>query len=190
MMRIIAGRHRGRRLVTREGLGTRPTAARAREGLFDILTHRPPGLDGAHVVDLFAGSGALGLEAVSRGAASAVLVERDRAAASAIRQNIQALGEASTATLLAADATRLQRSKRAHDLVLIEPPWGVDVLEPVLRGLDQGCWLKPEGLVVLEHRIRAGLVPTTGFTIVDERHYGKTSFLLMVQDRGSARAGA
>lgn len=185
-MRIIAGSLRGRPLATPEGLATRPTSSRARQALFDILTHRPPGLEGRHVVDLFAGSGALGLEALSRGAASVVMVEKDRAAAAVIRHNIEKLGVERSATLLVADATKLPRARRAYDLVLADPPWGESVVPAVLRGLAAGGWLAADGLVVLEQRFDSDIVPEPPFAIVDERRYGKTSFVFLARAEASA----
>ena len=131
-MRIIAGRHRGRKLVAPAGAATRPTADRVRQALFDMLWHAPwagrSAVDGALVLDAFAGTGALGLEALSRGAAHATFLETDRAALGALRANIAACREAERCAVLPADATRPPRAARACTLVFLDPPYGEDLV--------------------------------------------------------------
>ena len=123
-MRIVAGRHRSRRLIAPDGMGVRPTSDRAREAVYASLGR----IDGARVLDLFAGSGALGLEAVSRGAAACLFVERDRAALEALRANVAALGEEATCTVRRGDApavlAELAERGECFDLVLLDPPYG------------------------------------------------------------------
>ena len=158
MTRIIAGVAGGRTLRTPPGSGTRPTSDRVREALFSALDAREA-VRGKRVLDLYAGSGALGLEAASRGAASVVLVESDRRAADVIARNVRDLGLAgvrvvrsTVGTLLAAEP----RPSEAADLVLVDPPYDVDeeALAVVLRRLG-AAWLAPGGLVVVERSTRS-----------------------------------
>jgi 16S rRNA (guanine966-N2)-methyltransferase len=167
--RIIAGSHRGRRLQVPPGTGTRPTSDRAREGLFSSLQSLTD-LDGAEVLDLYAGSGALGLEAVSRGAAAATLVEEDPIALRVIRQNVDDTGL--PATVVDADVDRfLQRPVSPYRLVLADPPYATELdLEAVLP------WLEPDGVLVLERATRAAAPSTPpGLEEVRSRRYGEAT---------------
>jgi 16S rRNA (guanine966-N2)-methyltransferase len=170
-MRVIAGRYGGRRLEAPAGAGTRPTADRVREALFSILGAR---VDGARVLDLFAGAGTLGLEALSRGATAATFVERAPRALAALRANVAALG--ADAEVVRAEALRwlrgASRSARQYDLVFLDPPYR--------RAADLGAQLSallppvlaPGALVVAESDRRSPLELT--FTATDERRYGDT----------------
>ena len=145
-MRIIGGRWKGRRLAVPPVPGLRPTPDRVRETLFNWLA---PALPGARCLDLFAGSGALGLEALSRGAAEAVLVERHPAALRCLREAVDRLG--ARAEVVAADArTFLRRCREPFDLVFLDPPYGSRLLAPCLHLLAEGGWLRPGGWLYLE----------------------------------------
>ncbi len=170
--RIIAGRHRGRRLEVPAGTVVRPSAERLREALFSMLAHRPPGLDGASFVDLFAGSGTIGLEALSRGARQLVAVEADRAVAASLRRNVEKLGEGERCRLLVADATRLPRAAEPADIVYLDPPYTSGLAAPALVSLETGGWLTPASLVVVELAAREDFSPPEGFAVSDERRYG------------------
>ncbi|MCS6987627.1 MAG: RsmD family RNA methyltransferase [Sphingomonadaceae bacterium] len=147
-MRIVAGRWRSRRLVAPEGRRTRPTADRVRETLFAMLGSRLGDWAGLAVLDLFAGSGALALEALSRGAAEALLIDTDPAARRAAEANIRALG--APARVWPVDATRLPPAPRAFGLVLADPPWGRGLAGPALvAALAQG-WIAPGAWVAVE----------------------------------------
>jgi 16S rRNA (guanine966-N2)-methyltransferase len=147
-MRIIAGTWRGRLLAPPPPSGVRPTADRVRQALFDTLMHAPwASVRGAHVLDAFAGTGALGLEALSRGAAHATFIERDRATLAVLRRNVAALGAA--ATVLAADALAPPRGT-AHTLVFLDPPYGQGLVPRALAALGAAGWLAPGALVVAE----------------------------------------
>jgi 16S rRNA (guanine966-N2)-methyltransferase len=151
--RIVAGEARGRRLRVPAGPGTRPTSDRAREGLFSSLQSLAD-LDGARVLDLYAGTGALGLEALSRGAASVTLVEDDPGALVALRANVDAVGLPGAHVV----AERVERFLAAgaeprYDVVLVDPPYDLDVL-PALSALVP--WLAPDAVVVVERRSRDG----------------------------------
>ena len=168
MTRIIAGSAGGRRLVTPAGSATRPTSDRAREGLFSSLQSLMD-LEGARVLDLYAGTGALGLEALSRGAAVATLVEQDPRALAAIRSNVDALGL--PATIVDADVTRFLRTKPSpYDVVVLDPPYELEV-DGVLGALLP--WLAEHGLVVVERRTRGTApVPPSGLRADRSRRYG------------------
>jgi 16S rRNA (guanine966-N2)-methyltransferase len=155
-MRIIGGEFKGRAVSAPIGRATRPTSDRAREAVFNILAHAPwsPGLEGRRVLDLFAGSGALGLEALSRGAAFALFVDTDPDARGAIRTNIDAFGLFGRARLHRRDATDLGDKPASvgapFDLVFLDPPYGQGLGERAITRLKDGAWLAPDALVVLE----------------------------------------
>ncbi|MDP9181540.1 MAG: 16S rRNA (guanine(966)-N(2))-methyltransferase RsmD [Actinomycetota bacterium] len=171
MTRVIAGTHKGRRLAVPAGTATRPTSDRAREGLFSSLLSLLD-VEGARVLDLYAGSGALGLEALSRGAFRATLVEQDPAAAAVVRANLAAL--ALEADVVEADVeVFLRRSPERVDLALLDPPYEVAV-EPVLELLLP--WLAPEAIVVVERRTRGQApLPPDGLTLRRDRRYGEAT---------------
>ena len=151
-MRIIAGAWRGRPLVAPVGAETRPTADRARETLFSMLTSRLGTFEGLRVADLFAGTGALGLEALSRGAAHATFIETDRAALAALKANIAKLGAAERTDVLARSADAPGTAIAPYDLVLLDPPYGKGLGERALAALRQGGWLAPGAWVSVETR--------------------------------------
>jgi 16S rRNA (guanine966-N2)-methyltransferase len=185
-LRIVAGRHRGRRLVAPAGLDVRPTSDRAREALFNILEHGLPPLRGCRFLDVFAGTGAVALEALSRGAARAVLIESARPAQAAIRANIEGVRETARAGLHAVDATRLGRSTDEFDIVFLDPPYGSGLLEPALRRLLDGGWLAPGARVVAEVAADERPDLSLGLTPEDERRYGAARLLFLRHDRGVA----
>jgi 16S rRNA (guanine966-N2)-methyltransferase len=154
-MRIIAGAWRGRALAAPAGLATRPTADRVRQALFDMLMHAPWAgravLEGAVVLDAFAGSGALGLEALSRGAAHAVFFEHDRAALAALRANIAACGAGACADVLAQDVLRApRRVGPPAGLAFFDPPYGQGLVQRSVNLLQAASWLAPDCLLVAE----------------------------------------
>lgn len=183
-MRIIAGLFKGRPIAAPPGRETRPTSDRAREAVFNVLTHAPwsPGLGGRRVLDLFAGSGALGLEAMSRGAAFALFVETDAAARGAIRDNIEALGLFGAARIHRRDATDLGARPAGlgepFDLVFLDPPYGDALGEKALALLGPGGWIAPGALIVFE--CGANERPATAaFETLEERIYGAAKVLFL-----------
>lgn len=175
MTRIIAGVAGGRRLFV-PPRGTRPTSDRVREALFSALEH-DPGLDGASVLDLCAGSGALGLEALSRGAAHAMFVESDRRAAAVLRRNVAELGLAGADVRAAPAATVLAApADRAHDVVLADPPYHVPDAEVAgwLAAAARNGWLAPAAVVVVERRTGPAFPWPAGLHAGRERRYGDT----------------
>lgn len=178
-MRIVAGSLRGRRLTAPEGLDVRPTNARAREAVFNILEHGRFGRDGAsplrgaQVLDGFAGTGAMGLEALSRGAAAAMFLESDRRALAAIRANVAACGVGAQATVMPADLRVPPRASAACDLVFLDPPYGEGLAGPALAALAAAGWFAPGATICLELGPEDARPEAAGFTLLDERRYGK-----------------
>lgn len=174
-MRIIAGRHRGRRLEAPPGAATRPTADRVRQALFDMLWHAPwagrGAVEAARVLDAFAGTGALGLEALSRGAAAAWFMERDRAALGVLRANIAACREAERAQVLPGDATRPPRAAAACTLVFLDPPYAQDLVPRALSALMEAGWIAPGALVIAETG-REETLALPGYAVLAEREHG------------------
>ena len=175
-MRVIAGRFRGRRLLEAPGAGVRPTADRVREALFARLG----ALDTCRVLDLYAGTGTLGIEALSRGAEHAVFIERSRAAVAVLRRNLDALGllEDGSARIVRGDvATVLRRLARAgerFDRVFLDPPYASGAAAGALEALVAGRLLAPDAEVVLEASRRHPVAPVPGLERLDERRYGDT----------------
>jgi len=187
-VRIIAGKFRGRELVTPQGSATRPTGARAREALFAILAD----LDGARVLDLYAGSGALALEALSRGAERAVLVESNRAAQRAIRDNIATLGVTSQATLLpvrAESASRALATLPPFTLIFADPPWAdAQGALAVLERLVELSVVAPAARLVLEHAARTPPMfrDDSPLVALDTRRWGDTAVTIFEPRAGDA----
>ena len=170
-MRIVAGVHKGRAITAPKGLGTRPTTDRVRESVFNKLAHAAwaPDMDGLRGIDLFAGSGALGLEAISRGASFCLFVETEAAARGAIRDNVEALQLFGCTKLHRRDATDLGRKPEKvgapFDLAFLDPPYGKGLGELALARLAEGGWLKPGALAVWEEAARsAAALPEGGFS--------------------------
>lgn len=196
-MRIVAGRHRGRPLAVPAGRSVRPTSDRARQAVFDRLVHGLAGADGrapfqdAHVLDAFAGTGALGLEALSRGAGFATFLENAGSARHVLRENIARLGETGRAAVLEADATRPPRppaGRAPAALVFLDPPYGGKLAVPALAALAAAGWLAADALAVLE--TAAGDSPDCpeGWSELDRRRYGAASVLFLQRGAGGWRA--
>lgn len=175
-MRIIAGRHKGRRLVAPSGEATRPTADRVRQALFDSLTHAPwagrDRLNGARVLDAFAGTGALGLEALSRGATHVTFLEHARSALAALRENIAACGAEATTKVLPVDALRPPWAGHPCTLIFLDPPYGQDLVARGVVALAAAGWIGPTALLVAEAGRAEAAPELAGFTLCDERAHG------------------
>jgi len=169
-MRIIAGSWRGRPLLAPPGAATRPTADRTREALFSMLTSRLGSFEGLKVADICAGTGALGLEALSRGAAHCTFIERDRAALDALRGNIERLGADAEVRAIAAEGFK----GGTYDLVLIDPPYGSGLGQKILAGIG----LAPGGWASIE-TARNEPVVVPGFAVEAERVHGKARLTLL-----------
>jgi 16S rRNA (guanine966-N2)-methyltransferase len=179
-MRINSGRFGGRALIAPAGLDARPTSDKVRQAIFNVLDHKDFGfgfaLEGARVADLFAGTGALGLEALSRGARYCLFIEDAAQARAVIRENVEALGLTGATKIWRRDATKLGPldTLAPFDLAFLDPPYGKELLPPALSGLREGGWLKPPALVVAEMAEEETLPSMEGYALLDERVYGDT----------------
>ncbi len=180
-MRIIAGQWRGRKLAAPKGEATRPTADRARETLFAMLTSRLGEFEGLQVADLFAGSGALGLEALSRGAQACLFVEQDRAAVDVIRANVAALGAGDRARVETGSVMQLRAAARPLDLILADPPYHSGAGEVALDRLLRLGWIGPETWIALETAFNED-VAIKGLSVETERKVGKGKLHLLRLD--------
>lgn len=177
-MRIVSGRFRGASLATPKGQDIRPTSDRVREAVFNILVHGLEAeIEGARVLDLFAGTGALGLEAMSRGAAFALFVEEAAEARGLIRRNVEALGLTGVTKIFRRDATGLGPAGgiAPFSLVFADPPYGKSLGERALASASAGGWLAPGALAILEESAGAEFAAPSGFTLLDRRAYGDTA---------------
>ena len=177
-MRIVAGEWRGRKLVSPEGRQTRPTADRTRETLFSMLASRLGSFEGLRVADLYAGSGALGLEALSRGAAHATFVENDRAALKAIDANILALGAAARISMRAMSAVALPAAD-PFDVVLADPPYEPGSGTVVVAAVFESGWLAPGGWMAVETQRGDAVAPPEGWEVVAERDVSRARLTLL-----------
>src|SRR6202522_4759020 len=181
-MRIVGGRFKGRTLLTPSSRAIRPTSERLRESIFDILEHRfPSQIEGARVVDLFAGTGALAIEALSRGARFALFVDNGAEARALLRANVEAFALGGVTRIWRADATLLGRAPAGppFTLAFLDPPYDKGLAGPALAGLVEGGWLAPEALVVVEESAEAEIGAPTSLRIVDERVYGETKVVFL-----------
>lgn len=183
-MRIVGGRHKGRALSAPKGRNTRPTSDRAREAMFNVLAHADwaPDIEDARIIDLFAGSGALGLEAMSRGAAFCLFVETEAAARGAIRDNIDLLQLFGHTRLHRRDATHLgdkpSNLGEPFDIAFLDPPYGKGLGETCLKRLIEGDWLAANAIAVLE--VGADEEPdVSGWTIEASKDYGAAKVLFL-----------
>ncbi|HEX8309446.1 MAG TPA: 16S rRNA (guanine(966)-N(2))-methyltransferase RsmD [Allosphingosinicella sp.] len=187
-MRIIAGQWRGRALLAPPGDLTRPTSDRAREGLFSMLASRLGSFEGLRVADLFAGTGALGLEALSRGAAHCTFIERERTALAAIERNIAALGAQARSEVRAGAVERAGSPGEPFDLILMDPPYGQGLEQIALERVERDSWLAEGGWVSIEKGPEPLRIPE-GLEIEAERRFGKARLLLLRRPAGSAKPG-
>lgn len=177
-MRIVAGRFRGAQLASPKTYDIRPTSDRVREAVFNILAHGlEVNLDGARVLDLFAGTGALGLEALSRGAAYVLFVEEAAEARGLIRRNVEALGATGVTRIYRRDATLLGEpgTLKPFDVLFADPPYGKGLAEKALAAAGAGGWLAPGAIAVVEERADSAFAAPEGYEPLDERRYGDTA---------------
>ncbi|MBM3521439.1 MAG: RsmD family RNA methyltransferase [Alphaproteobacteria bacterium] len=183
-MRIIAGKHRGLALESPPDDAIRPTSDRARQALFNILEHRfglgeRSPLHGAIALDVFCGSGALGLEALSRGAARCLFIDKDPTALALAERNAQRAKESAACRFILRDATRLQTAPAAASLAFLDPTYGQDLAAPALASLRANGWLSDGALVSVELGPSDRLALPPGFLAIDERRYGKARIVLL-----------
>ncbi len=181
-MRVVGGKLRSRSIAGPKSQAVRPTSDRSREALFNILIHAyGDPVAGARVLDLFAGTGALGIEAISRGAAYALFVDEGVEARSLLRDNTESLGLGGVTRIFRRDATRLGPAHPVgpFDLVFLDPPYGKGLAEKALAAARDGGWLKPQALVVVEGSADAGFKAPEGFEELERRTYDDTEFVFL-----------
>jgi 16S rRNA (guanine966-N2)-methyltransferase len=181
-MRVVGGRLRSRPIAGPKGRGLRPTADRLRESLFNILAHAySDPVSGARVLDLFAGTGALGIEAASRGAAFVLFVDDGVEARALLRQNGEALGLGGVTRIFRRDATRLgpAHPMEPFSLVFLDPPYGKGLAEKALASARGGGWLKPQALIVVEESADAAFKAPDGFEEIERRGYDDTELVFL-----------
>lgn len=177
-MRIIAGKYRGRNVAAPKGDITRPTGDRTRETLFNMLVSRLGSFEGLSVADLFAGSGALGIEALSRGAETCLFVEEDAQAVNALRKNIETLDLRSTTKVEQGSVMRLAPAKATYDLILLDPPYGTSAGSVALDRLLRLDWLGPQTWIALETGAKED-VSIKGLEVEAQRIVGKAKLTLL-----------
>jgi 16S rRNA (guanine966-N2)-methyltransferase len=181
-MRIVGGQHRGRSLAAPKSQTIRPTADRLRESLFNILMHAyGDPVSGARVLDLFAGTGGLGLEALSRGAAFVLFVDDGAEARALLRQNVETIGAAGVTRIFRRDATKLGdvHPNEPFSLVFLDPPYGKGFAEQALASARAGGWLTQDALIVVEESKEAAFKAPEGFEEIERRDYDDTEFVFL-----------
>jgi 16S rRNA (guanine966-N2)-methyltransferase len=181
-MRVVGGRLGGRTLQAPSSRAIRPTSDRLRESLFNILAHGyGDRVQGARVLDLFAGTGALGIEALSRGAAFALFVDQGVEARALLRDNVERLGLGGTTRIFRRDATRLGAAHPVEpfSLVFADPPYGRGLAGPALASARAGCWLTPQAVIIVEEAAGAGFTAPEGFEEIERRTYDDTELIFL-----------
>ncbi|MCW8916815.1 MAG: 16S rRNA (guanine(966)-N(2))-methyltransferase RsmD [Magnetovibrio sp.] len=181
-MRIVGGIHKGRPLHAPKGRDTRPTSDRAREAMFNVLEHlaEGPGLNGANVIDVFAGTGALGLEALSRGANHITFVENNRSALKSLSDNIQTLKAINATTVLSIKASALQDAPQPVDYAFLDAPYDKGLTEPALLALINGNWLAPGAVLMVEIAAQESINLPSQLSVIKEKKYGAAKALFLI----------
>lgn len=184
-MRIIAGKHRGAKLAAPEGPDIRPTPDRVREAVFSMLESGRFGdvLRDRLVLDLFAGTGAMGLEALSRGAERVVLVDTHPAALDALRANVEKIKAGNRAQVRSGDVTRWhERSRTTAGIIFMDPPYGTGAWSPAIETMARGGWIGDDTIVVIEVDRRETVEPPAGFEVLEDRTYGRTRIVVLTRE--------
>ncbi len=185
MLRIIAGKHRGRKIETKQNHDIRPTGSMARGAIFNILMHGAFGPNGESplidqpVLDLFCGTGALGLEALSRGAAHVTFVDQSPESINLARQNALRMHEDTTTHFLRSDSSSLPPARKQYALVFMDPPYNKGLATKSLASLDKQGWLVPEAVLIVEVSAKEALVIPEHYDLFDEREYGNTKIAFL-----------
>jgi 16S rRNA (guanine966-N2)-methyltransferase len=185
MLRIIAGKYKGKKLSSPDNTTIRPTKEIAKEGLFSILQSDKFAKNGkrllsdALVLDLFCGSGALAIEAISRGAAKACLIDNEDLSIEIARKNVRAISETTNITIFRADATNLPKSRERYNLVFIDPPYGQNLIDVALKEIASKHWLAPGAIIVCECAKEDKPVIGDNYMLIEERKYGKSKFIIL-----------
>ncbi len=181
-MRVVGGNFRGRTIAAPKTQDIRPTADRLRESLFNILAHAyGDPVSGARVLDLFAGTGALGIEALSRGAAFTLFVDDGAEARALLRENVASFGLGGTSRVFRRDATKLGTAYPVEpfSLAFVDPPYGKKLAESALISMRDGAWLVPDALLVVEEAVKSAFAAPEGFTELERRSYNDTEFVVL-----------
>ena len=181
-MRVVGGNLRGRAIAAPKSQAVRPTADRLRESLFNILIHAySDPISGGRVLDLFAGTGALGIEALSRGAVFTLFVDDGAEARALLRENVASLGLGGTSKVFRRDATKLGPAYpvQPFSLVFLDPPYGQKLAEDALASARTGAWFTPDALVVVEEAVVSAFAAPEGFTELERRRYDDTEFVVL-----------
>lgn len=187
-MRVVGGRFKGKPLAGPKSDAIRPTSDRTREAIFNILEHRfGDVIDGARVLDLCAGTGALGIEAISRGARSGLFIDMSAEARALVRGNLETMGVMGLARISKRDATHLGPAfnQGGFTLVFFDPPYGKGLSAKVLQSLARGNWMAPGGILVLEEKAGEEIALPEGFTEEDRRAYGETEIRFLRWQAGA-----
>jgi len=185
-MRIIAGKHKGRRIeLGKDVNNVRPTSDFARQAIFNILTHGAHGQNGEtfigkNVLDVFCGTGAFGLEALSRGAASVTFIDMAREAIATARRNVDMIHETDNAEFVLVDATQLPKARKPYSLIFLDPPYFSNLIPATIKSLEAGGWLADDAVIVAEHDVKETLTLPNGFESVDQRRYGRAVVELII----------
>ncbi len=180
MTRIIAGHHKGRRLAVPKGRDIRPTTDRMRERLFSMLMHsRYPTMAGARVADIFAGTGALGLEALSRGAGHVTFVEKSPASVACLRENINSLSASSETNILQTSARTLPPTSTPYDFIFMDPPYRMGLVEPTLASIVASGWLAEKGVIICELAVDDKIELPESLAMLDERSQSQQRVLFL-----------
>jgi len=179
-VRVIAGTLRGRKLISPEGQGTRPTSDKLRESLFNILTHQlEVGFSGLRVADIFAGTGALGIEAISRGALSCTFIEKHAGPTSAIFKNLRDLDLEDVTKLQRVSASALPHRKKGFDLILMDPPYSMGLADVGLKSIVDSNWCNKGSIIVVESHVSDAIKIPEELTEINNRKYGKTKIQIL-----------
>ena len=181
-MRVVGGRLKGRNLASPSSRDIRPTADRLRESVFNILIHAYDNpIEGARVLDLFAGTGALGIEALSRGAAFTLFIDDSAEARALLRENTASLGLGGTSRIFRRDATKLGPAHPVEpfSLAFLDPPYGQRLAEKSLASARAGAWFAADALIVVEEAAKSAFAPPEGFTELERRRYDDTEFAFL-----------
>ena len=182
-LRIIAGQLKGRSIDAPAGPQIRPTSDRLRERIFSIVQSRRGSFEGLKVADVFAGTGAMGIEAVSRGAAKAWFVEKHKGSLELLKGNVEKVGIAGQARVITADARRLPKADEPFNILFLDPPYGCGLAEPTLKSLVESGWIGEESLTVLEVATDDSIDLPEGFLVVDERQQGKSRVIFLTMGK-------
>jgi len=178
-MRIIGGAYGGRKLAAPKDKNIRPTTDRMRETIFNILEHSSDSIEGANVLDVFAGTGALGLEALSRGAAHATFFDKDPAALRLVKRNVALLAVGEKSTVRGVSAPILPACRKAYDMVFLDPPYNLTVINDTLISLVKNYYLSDSCMIIIEYSSSNQLILPDYFTVIKEKIYGDACFSIL-----------